>query len=209
MNYFLYNHATCPPTTSMMYMDTYFHSIKTIHLYSFKISSKFKYIHLETNIQSQYWYFQNFSQLVSNAFLFVCTIFNIYSCVLQLIFLVYGILQNLYGILHLNISFIYFKLRYNLLLTHIVHHTCYISTFRLYRTVIMYIIHFVRDVFNLPHLYTSIDISKSPNTTPVINYSYKANNSINPLTTYNYFDIPAITIVVVPVIPILLNDFLF
>ena len=77
-------------------------------------SSKFKYIHLETNSQSQYWYFLSFARLVSNAFLFVCTIFNIYSCVLQLIFVVYGILQNLYRILHLTLSLIYFKLRYNL-----------------------------------------------------------------------------------------------
>ena len=111
MNYFLYNHATCPPTVSMMYMDTcfttYSHSIKTMHPYSFKISNKFKYIHLETNSQSQYWYFHNFGRLVSNAFLFVCTIFNIYSCVLQLIFLVYGILQNLYRILHPNFHLLY------------------------------------------------------------------------------------------------------
>ena len=51
MNYFLYNHATCPLTVSMMYMDTcfktYSHGIKTMHPYSFKISNKFKYIHLE------------------------------------------------------------------------------------------------------------------------------------------------------------------
>ena len=120
----------------------------------------FKYIHLETNSQSQYWYFLSFARLVSNAFLFICTIFNIYSCVLQLIFLVYGILQNLYRILHLTLSLIYFKLRYNLLLTHIVHHTCYMSTFILYKTVIMFLMHFVRNVFNLPHLYTSIDLSK-------------------------------------------------
>ena len=39
MNYFLYNHATCPLTVSMMYMDTcfttYYHSIKTMHPDSF------------------------------------------------------------------------------------------------------------------------------------------------------------------------------
>ena len=40
MNYFLYNHATCPLIVSMMYMDTcfttYYHSIKTMHPDSFK-----------------------------------------------------------------------------------------------------------------------------------------------------------------------------
>ena len=50
MNYFLYNHATCPLTVSRMYMDTcfttYYHSIKTMHPDSFKTSSKFKYIHI-------------------------------------------------------------------------------------------------------------------------------------------------------------------
>ena len=43
----------------------------------------------------------------------------------------------------------------------------------------------------------------------VNNYSYKTNNSINPLTTYHYFNIPRINIVVVPVKPIPLNDFPF
>ena len=47
------------------------------------------------------------------------------------------------------------------------------STFTLYRTVILFIMHFVRDVFNLPHLNTPIDLSKSLNTTHVNNYSYK------------------------------------
>ena len=70
--------------------------------------------------------------------------------------------------------------------------------------------HFVRDVFNLSHSYCrSIDHSKSLNTIPVNNYSYKTNNCINPLTTYNYFDIHRINIVVVPVKPIPLNDFPF
>ena len=78
----------------------------------------------------------------------------IYSCILQIFFLVYGIPQNLYRILHLNLSPIYFKLMDNLLLTHIVHHACYMSTIRLYRTVLMFMMHFVRDVFNLPRLYT-------------------------------------------------------
>ena len=69
---------------------------------------------------------------------------------------------------------------------------------------------FVRDVFKLLHSYSrSIDHSKSLNTIPVNNYSYKTNNSINPLTTYNYFNIPRINIVVVPVQPIPLNDFPF
>ena len=140
----------------------------------FKTSSKFKYIHLETNSQFQCLYCQNLVRLVSNAFLLVC---------LQLIFLVYGLLQNLYRIFHHNLSPIYFNLRFSLLLIHIVHHTCYMSTFRLYRTVILFIMHFVRDVFNLTHLYTSIDLSKSLNTTPVNNYSYKTKNSINPLIT--------------------------
>ena len=82
--------------------------------------------------------------------------------------------------------------------------------FRLYRKVILYIMHFVRDVFKLPHSYSrSIDHSKSLNTIPVNNYSYKTNNCINPLTTYNYFNIPRINIVVVPVKPIHLNDFPF
>ena len=103
------------------------------------------------------------------------------------------------------------KRRYKLLLILSIHYTCYtyISMFRLYRKVILYIMHFVRDVFNLPHSYSrSIDHSKSLNTIPVNNYSYKTNNSINPLTTYNYFNIPKINIVVVPVKPIPLNDFL-
>ena len=101
---------------------------------------------------------------------------------------------------------------YRLLLILIVHHTCYthISMFRLDRKVILYIMHFVRDVFKLPHSYSrSIDPSKSLNTIPVNNYSYKTNNSINPLTTYNYFNIPRINIVVVPVKPITLDDFPF
>ena len=52
------------------------------------------------------------------------------------------------------ISLMYFiKRRHNLLLILSVHHTCYISMFRLYRTVILFIMHFVREVFNLPHLY--------------------------------------------------------
>ena len=131
-----------------------------------------------------------------------------YSGVLQLIFLVYGILQNFYRILYLNIYLIYFKLRYDLLLTHIVHHTCYMSTFRLYKTVILFVMHFVRNVFNLPHLYTSIDLPKSLNTTPVNNYYNETNSSINPLTTYNYYT-PAVTIIVVPAILIPLNDFPF
>ena len=83
------------------------------------------------------------------------------------------------------------------------------STFRLYKTVIMFLMHFVRNVFNLPHLYTSIDLSKSLNTTPVNNYYYETNSSINSLTTYNYFEIPAVTIIVVPAILIPLNDFPF
>ena len=70
--------------------------------------------------------------------------------------------------------------------------------FRLYRTVILFIMHFVREVFNLPHLYRSIDHSKSLNTIPVNNYSNKTNDRINPLTTYNYFNIPIINIVVAP-----------
>ena len=101
---------------------------------------------------------------------------------------------------------------YRLLLILIVHHTCYtyISMFRLYRKVILYIMHFVRDVFKLPHSYSrSIGHLKSFNTIPVNNYSYKTNNSINTLTTYNYFNIPRINIVVVPVKPIPLNDFPF
>ena len=69
--------------------------------------------------------------------------------------------------------------------------------------------HFVRDVLNLPHLYTSIDLSKSLYTTPVNNYSNETNSSINPLTTYNYFEMPAITIFMVPAILIPLNDFPF
>ena len=73
----------------------------------------------------------------------------------------------------------------------------------------MFLMHFVRNVFNLPHLYTSIDLSKSLNTTPVNNYYYETNSSINPLTTYNYFEIPAVTIIVVPAILIPLNDFPF
>ena len=74
----------------------------------------------------------------------------------------------------------------------IVHHTCYscISMFRLCRTVILFIIHFVRDVFNLTHSYRSIEHSKSLNTIPINNYSYKTNNKINPLPTYYYFNIP-------------------
>ena len=79
----------------------------------------------------------------------------------------------------------------------------------MYRKVILFIMHFVRDVFNLHHTYRSIDHSKSLNTIPVNNYFYKTNNSINPLTTYNYFNIPRINIVVVPVKPIPLNDFPF
>ena len=101
------------------------------------------------------------------------------------------------------------KRRYKLLLIVIVPHTCYtyISMFRLYRKVIMFIMHFVRDVFNLPQSYSrSIDHSKSLNTIAVNNYSYKTNNSINPLTAYNYFNIPIINIVVVPVKPTPLND---
>ena len=79
------------------------------------------------------------------------------------------------------------------------------STLRLYRTVILFIMHFIRDIINLPHLYTPIDFSKSLNTTPVNKFSYKTKNSINPLTTYNYFYIPAISIVVVHAIHIPLN----
>ena len=54
-----------------------------------------------------------------------------------------------------------------------------------------------------------IDLSKSLNTTPVNNYYYETNSSDNPLTTYNYFEIPAVTIIVVPAILIPLNDFPF
>ena len=112
-------------------------------------------------------------------------------------------------IVYYILLYLLYILRYNLLLTHIVHHTCYMSTFRLYKTVIMFLMHFVRNVFNLPHLYTSIDLSKSLNTTPVNTYYYETNGSINPLTTYNYFEIPAVTIIVVPAILIPLNDFPF
>ena len=67
MNYFMYNNIICSPTVSMMYMDilftTYSHSIKTMHPYSFNTSCKFKYIHLETNSQNQYWYFHNLAWL--------------------------------------------------------------------------------------------------------------------------------------------------
>ena len=55
----------------------------------------------------------------------------------------------------------------------------------------------------------SIDYSKSLNTIPVNNYSYKTNNSINPLTTYNYFNIPRINIVVSACKTHTLNDFPF
>ena len=102
------------------------------------------------------------------------------------------------------ISLTYFiKRRHNLFIILSVQHTCYtyISMFRLYRTVILFIMHFVRDLFNLPHLYRSID--------PVNNYSYKTNTIINPLTTYNYFNIPIINIVVAPVKPTYLNYFPF
>ena len=81
------------------------------------------------------------------------------------------------------------------------------STFRLYKTVILVLMHFVHGT--LPHLYTFIELLKSLNTTPVNNYFYETNSSINPLTTYNYFEIPAVTIIVVPAILIPLNDFPF
>ena len=61
----------------------------------------------------------------------------------------------------------------------------------------------------LTHSYRSIDHSKSLNNIPINNYSYKTNNRINPLTTYNYFNIPRINIVVVPAKHIPLHDFLF
>ena len=64
------------------------------------------------------------------------------------------------------------------------------STFRLYKTVIMFLMHFVRNVFNLPHLYTSIDLSKSLNTTPVNNYYYETNSSMNPLIILKYPQLP-------------------
>ena len=48
---------------------------------------------------------------------------------------------------------------------------------------------------------------RTVNTTPVL--LLQTNNSINPLTTYNYFNIPGINIVVVPAKPISLNDFPF
>ena len=69
--------------------------------------------------------------------------------------------------------------------------------------------HFVRDVFNLPYSYSFIDHSKSLNTIPVNNCSYKTNNIINPSTTYTYFNIPIINIVVLPAKPTYLNDFRF
>ena len=50
---------------------------------------------------------------------------------------------------------------------------------------------------------------KSLNITPVNNHSYETNNSINPLTRYYYYYIPASTIVMVPAIPIPFNDFPF
>ena len=69
--------------------------------------------------------------------------------------------------------------------------------------------HFVRDVFNLLHLHRSIDHSKSLNTIPVNNYYNKTNDRINPLTTYHYFNIRIINIVVAPAKPTHLNDFPF
>ena len=109
------------------------------------------------------------------------------------------------------ISLIYLiKRKHNLLLILSVHHACYtyMGMFRLYRTVILFIMHFVRDVFNLPHLYRSSDHSKSLNTIPVNNYSNKK-KSINPLTTYNYLNIPIINIVESHAKPTYLNDFPF
>ena len=47
------------------------------------------------------------------------------------------------------------------------------------------------------------------NTIPVNNYSNKTNDRINPLTTYNYFNIPIINIVVAPAKLTYLNDFPF
>ena len=44
---------------------------------------------------------------------------------------------------------------------------------------------------------------------PVNNYSYKTSNRIYPLTTYNYFNVPSIIIVVVPAKLIPLNNFPF